>query len=163
MTRLLPHPLLTPLLTLVWLLLANSLDPGHILLGLVLGWLIPLFTLRFWPDPVRIHRPAVLLRFLLTVLLDMLLANVTVARLILSRPAKLEPAFVSMPLMLQSDLAISLLANTISLTPGTVSARLSADRKHLLIHALHVTDQDALIQTIRQRYEQPLREVFEAC
>lgn len=163
MTRLLPHPLLTPLLTLVWLLLANSLDPGHILLGLVLGWLIPLFTLRFWPDPVRIHRPAVLLRFLLTVLLDMLLANVTVARLILSRPAKLEPAFVSMPLMLQSDLAISLLANTISLTPGTVSARLSADRKHLLVHALHVTDQDALIQTIRQRYEQPLREVFEAC
>jgi multisubunit Na+/H+ antiporter MnhE subunit len=49
-SRLLPHPLLTPILALIWLLLANSLSPGHILLGLLLGWSIPVFTLRFWPD-----------------------------------------------------------------------------------------------------------------
>ena len=162
MRRLLPHPLLTPILTGVWLLLVNSTAPGQIVLGVLLGWLLPLFTLRFWPDPVRIRRPLVLLRFIVVVLFDMLVANVTVARLILGRPGNLQPSFVALPLRLQSDLAISLLANTISLTPGTVSARLSDDRTHLLIHALHVTDHDTLIRTIQRRYEQPLLKVFES-
>ena len=62
--RLLPHPLLTPILAAVWLLLNNSLAPGHVVLGLLLGWLIPLFTLRFWPETVRIRKPRVLIRFL---------------------------------------------------------------------------------------------------
>ena len=163
MRRLLPHPMLTPILAGIWLLLVNSTAPGHVVLGLLLGWLLPLFTLRFWPDPVRIRRPLVLLRFIVVVLFDMLVANVTVARLILGRPQTLQPSFVEFPLTLQSDLAISLLANTISLTPGTVSARLSEDRARLLIHALHVTDHDALVGNIRKRYEQPLREVFESC
>lgn len=163
MRRLLPHPLLTPALAAVWLLLVNSIAPGHIVLGLLLGWLIPLFTVRFWPETVRIHKPLTLLRFIAVVLMDILLANLTVARLILGRPARLRPAFVVVPLALESELAISLLANTICLTPGTVSAWLAPDRKSLLIHALDVIDTDALVATIKQRYESPLKEVFEAC
>ena len=72
-------------------------------------------------------------------------------------------AFVVMPLSLRTDLAISLLANTICLTPGTVSARLSPDQRQLLIHALDVDDPRALVETIRQRYETPLQRVFEPC
>lgn len=160
---LLPHPLLTPILAAVWLLLNNSLAPGHIGLGLLLGWAIPMFTLRFWPESVRIHKPLTLLRFLVVVLLDIVLANLAVARLILGRPQSLRPAFLDVPLDLQGDLAIGLLANTICLTPGTVSARLSPDRKFLLVHALDAPDGDAVIATIKQRYEMPLKEVFEPC
>lgn len=163
MRRLLPHPLLTALLALIWLLLNNSFSPGHIVLGLLLGWFIPWFTLRFWPERVRIRRPLMLLRFIAVVLYDIVVANLSVARRILGRPDRLRPAFVSVPLALKTDLAISLLANTISLTPGTVSARLAPDRSSLLVHGLHVPDADALVASIKQRYEAPLKEVFETC
>jgi multicomponent K+:H+ antiporter subunit E len=159
--RLLPHPLLTPALACVWLLLANSVAFGHIVLGLLLGWAIPLFTLRFWPEKVRIARPLTLLRFIAVVLYDIVVANLSVAQLILGRPEKLRPAFIEIPLALRTELAVSLLANTISLTPGTVSSHLSPDRRVLLVHALDVADPEALVATIKQRYEAPLREVFE--
>ena len=162
-SRLLPHPLFTPVLAAVWLLLNNSLHPGHILLGTLLGWLIPLFTLRFWPETVTIHRPLLLLRFTLVVLHDIVLANMVVALRILGRPQNLRPTLLEVPLDLRSDLAISLLANTICLTPGTVSARLSADRRTLLVHALDAADADEVRAQIKARYEAPLKEVFEPC
>lgn len=163
MRRLLPHPLLTPALAAVWLLLANSLAPGHIILGLLLGWAIPFFTLSFWPEEVRISKPLTLLHFGAIVLLDIVLSSFTVARLILGKPKNLNPAFVTVPLDLRSELAISLLASTISLTPGTVSAWLSPDKKNLLVHALDVNAPHELIATIKQRYETPLKEIFESC
>jgi multicomponent K+:H+ antiporter subunit E len=70
---------------------------------------------------------------------------------------------VWVPLALTSDLAISLLASTICLTPGTVSARLTLDRQYLLVHALDVADADQLAAIIKARYETPLREIFEPC
>jgi multicomponent K+:H+ antiporter subunit E len=161
MKRLLPHPILTLALTLVWLLLNNSLAPGQMIIGLLLGWAIPLFALAFWPEPVSIRNWPVLLRFSAVVLLDILLANLKVAWLILGRPQNLRPAFVIVPLDLRHDLAISILANTICLTPGTVSARLSQDRQNLLVHALDAGDQAELIAVIKARYEMPLKEIFE--
>lgn len=163
MRRLLPHPLMTLTLTALWLLLVNSAAPGQIVLGLILGWVIPLFTQRFWPETVHIHRPFALLRFIIRVLGDIVVANLTVARLILGHPQRLRPAFVLMPLALKSDLAISLLANTICLTPGTVSARLTLDRRHLLVHTLDTANPEQLIATLKSRYETPLQEIFEPC
>lgn len=161
--RWLPHPLLTAILAVVWSLLANSLAPGQMLLGLLLGWAIPLFSRRFWPGPVPLRRPLTLLRFCGRVLYDIGVANLVVAWLILRGPAWLRPGFVEVPLDLTSDLGISLLANTICLTPGTVSARLSPDRRTLLVHALNLGDPATLIATIKARYETPLKQVFEAC
>ncbi len=160
---LLPHPLLTPLLTLIWILLVNRLSPGSLLLGLLLGWGIPLFTRRFWPDQVRVRKPLTLLRFVAVVLYDILVANVAVAWLILRGPRQLHPAFVAIPLRLRSELGISLLANTISLTPGTVSAWLSPDRRTLVVQGLNVRDPDDLVATIQRLYEAPLLEILEPC
>jgi len=161
MKRWLPHPLLTTVLTVIWLLLNNSAAPGHIVLGLLLGWCIPLFTQRFWPEPVRLHRPGALLRFAGVFFYDVLIANLAVARLVLAGPKSLRPMFVQVPLDLRSDLAISLLANVICLTPGTVSARLSDDQRFLLVHALDCDDPQALIAIIKTRFEAPLKEIFE--
>ena len=156
----LPHPLLSLTLTGVWLLLANSLSMGHVLLGMFLGILIPLLTREFWPGAARVHRPLHLIGFMLMVLWDILVANLQVARLILGPPAKLRPAFIHLPLDLDDDFAITLLASTISLTPGTVSADVSADRRTLLIHTLDVDDPDTLVAQLKQRYEAPLKEIF---
>lgn len=161
MRRWLPHPLLTPLLAIVWLLLNNSLEPGQILLGLLLGWAIPRFTLPFWPEQVRFHSLRAAWRFTAVFLNDVVIANLAVARLILAGPRALRPCFISVPLDLTNDLAISLLANTICLTPGTVSAHLSADRRSLLVHALDCEDPAALVREIKTRFEAPLKEMLE--
>lgn len=161
MNHLLPHPVLTPILTIIWLLLANSMTPGHIILGLLLGWSIPMLSTRFWPETITIYKPMTLLRYIGIVIYDIVIANFIVARLILGSPNRLHPVFVAIPLELESELAISLLASCITLTPGTLSASLSPDNKTLLVHALNETDPDALILGIKQRYEKPLKEIFE--
>lgn len=164
MTRkLFPHPLLSLVLLGIWLLLHNTLAPGHILLGGVLAILIPFASSAFWPERVCIQRPGLLLKFVGRVVLDILTANLLVARWILGANRKLQPAFIRYRLQLESPLAISALANTISLTPGTVSCDLSADRRYLLIHSLHVDDVEETVRGIRQRYEQPLLEVLKPC
>ncbi|MEW6647381.1 MAG: Na+/H+ antiporter subunit E [Pseudomonadota bacterium] len=163
MNRLLPQPLFSLFLLLVWLLLVNTVAPGHVLLGAFLAITLPLLTSRFWPGRPRIHSPWQLLRYIAVLLWDIGLANLTVARLILGPRRRLHPAFIHLPLELENEFAIAVLASTISLTPGTVSSDLSPDRKSLLIHALDVEDEAALVAAIKQRYERPLREIFESC
>ncbi len=157
----LPHPLLTPILVCFWLLLNNSLAPGQIFLGLLLGWAVPVYTQTYWPQAVPIKRPARLMLFLGRFFVEILLANLVVARLILVGPRVLRPVFVVVPLRLRNELALSLLANIICLTPGTVSARLSKDRSELLVHALDCADPLALVGRIQHRFEAPLKEFFE--
>ncbi|MEW6120604.1 MAG: Na+/H+ antiporter subunit E [Pseudomonadota bacterium] len=161
MRRLLPHPLLSLSLTLIWLLLVNEFTPGALVLGALLGWLIPFASSRFWPEAIRIRHPGVLLRFLGIFVFDIVRGSFQVAWLILRGPAGLRPTFVEVPLALSTDLGISLLANTISLTPGTVSADLSPDRRTLIVHTIDTGDPAALVAEIKQRYETPLRQVFE--
>ena len=161
MKRWLPHPLLSLFLWLIWLLLVNSVTPGQLLLGAVLAMVLPLLTGRFWPDQPTLRNPWKILRYIAVLLWDIVLANLAVARRILGPTHQLHPAFVHLPLDLHNDFAISVLASTISLTPGTVSSDLSADRKTLLLHVLDVQDEAELIAHIKQRYEQPLKEIFE--
>ena len=158
--RWLPQPLLSLCLLLVWMLLVDSSSLGQWLLGALLGWLIPLLTQLFWISPPRIYRPGKLCLFLLRVLGDIVTANLQVAKLILGPVDRLRPAFVEVPMLLEDDLALTMLASVISLTPGTVSADLSDDRKTLLVHSLDVADEAALVAEIKGRYEAPLLEVF---
>ena len=158
--RWLPQPLLSLFLLAIWLLLMNDLGLGHWLLGALLGWAIPQLTQVFWVRPPRLYKPVKLCLFFLRILGDIVFANLQVAKLILGSSAKLRPAFVEIPLELDDDLALTMLASIVSLTPGTVSADLSDDRKTLLVHGLDVADEAALIAEIKQRYEAPLKEVF---
>ncbi len=161
--KILPHPFLSLTLWIFWLLLNNTVAAGHVVLGLILAVTIPLLISDFWPEKVRLSAPLTLLKFFLVVLWDILIANIIVAKLILGANKKLQPAFITIDLDIQSPLGISVLANTISLTPGTVSCDLSADRRHLLVHALHVDDVSDTIKQIKQRYEAPLKKVFTSC
>lgn len=156
-----PHPALSLFLLLLWLLLANSVSVGQVVLASILAWVIPWLTQGFWPESLRLRHPLVLIKFVLVVLWDILIANLILAVRILGPINKLQPAFMQVPLDIQHEFTITLFASTISLTPGTVSADLSLDRRYLLVHSLHVTDIDAAIAEMKQRYEAPLKEVFE--
>ncbi len=161
MKHVLPQPLFSLCLWLIWLLLNNSAGPGQMLLGALLALTIPLFTMRFWPNRPHLRRPWQLASYLAVLLWDITLANLVVARLILGPMRRLRPAFITLPVDLNNNFAIVVLTNTISLTPGTVSADLSIDRRSLLIHVLDVEDEAQLIAHIKYRYERPLQEIFE--
>lgn len=161
MQRLLPHPYLTLVLTLFWLLLAGSLDLGNLLLGLFLAILIAKGTSAYWPNRPKISSLTLLFRYILLVVWDVLVANIQVARIILFMPAeRIQSAWITVPLDLHAPEAIALLSGTITMTPGTLTADIAADGRSLLIHALHAPDPDAVCRDIKQRYEDRLKRIF---
>lgn len=157
---LLPHPLLSASLAVFWLWLNNTFDPGHVVLGVTLGIALPLFTSRFWPERGGVRRPWLLLPFAAVVLVDIVKANVRVARAVLVPVHRLRPGFVRVPLALRSAMGMTVLANTVSLTPGTLSVDVSMDGRELVVHYLDESDPAALVADIKARYERPLMEVF---
>lgn len=161
MRRLFPHPYLTLTLVLLWFLLVNDWKLGSLVMALILATLIPLLSADWWPDRPRIRRPVALAGYAVLVLWDVILANFHVARIILFLPAdRIRSAWITVPLDLASPEAISLLAGTITMTPGTLTADLSADGRALLIHALHAPDPAAVRDEIKQRYEARLQRIF---
>ncbi|MBV2358546.1 Na+/H+ antiporter subunit E [Thalassococcus sp. CAU 1522] len=162
MTRLFPHPLLTLTLTVTWLLLVNKITVGNLLLGFVLGVVIPKLTAPYWPDRPKLSRPLKSVSYFFLVLWDIVIANIAVARIVLFMPRdKIRSAWIAVPLELTSAEAITVLAGTITMTPGTVSAMLSADGRSILVHCLHTTDPEATRDEIKARYEARLKEIFE--
>jgi len=158
--RLLPMPFHSLLLFTIWLLLNNSLSAGHLLLATILAIIIPWAVNSMTTDRPRIQKPMLAISYLFLVLKDILSANFTVALLVIGPVKKLNPGFIAVPLDITSELGITLLASTVSLTPGTVSADISEDQKWLYIHALHLENSEALIAEIKSRYEAPLKEIF---
>ena len=157
----LPRPLLSIFLVILWLFLVNSFTLAQLLLGLALGGLIPLVAHPFMPSQPRVHKPLLMIKYLLVFAADILSSNWQVARLLLGKSSHLQPGFFYYPVELDNDYAITLLASTISLTPGTVSAHYDADKKQLLVHALHLQDEQAQIDQIKNRYEKALMEIFQ--
>jgi len=160
MKSLLPFPVLSAALFAAWLALAGELTVAQTLLAAALALAVPLAARRFLDHLPRLVSARTAVRFALLVTWDIVLANIAVARLVLGPVARLRPAFVKVPLDLRQPQSIALLASVITMTPGTVSADLAADRKTLLVHALDCVDPDALVADIKQRYERPLMEIF---
>ncbi len=161
MRRLVPAPLLSATLFLVWLLLANTLDPAHLLLAAIVAIVVPWFTERLRPERPRLKKPLLIFQLGMIVLWDIVLSNIEVARQIVGPEAAIKPSFVWVPLVLTDPHAILSLAGIITMTPGTLSADVSPDRRYLLVHAFNVDDEAALIAQIKSRYEAPLKEIYE--
>lgn len=160
MKYLLPMPLQSAILFVVWLLLNQSVSPGHLVLATVMALVIPWLLRSAQTDQVTIKKPAKAVLYVLKVLWDIVAANFEVAYQVLGPSKRLQPGFLAIPLDITGDFPITVLASTISLTPGTVSAEVSSDQKWLYVHALHLIDETATIRGIKQRYEQPLKEIF---
>lgn len=160
--KIFPHPLLSLLLVAVWLMLLNGVSLGGIVMGVILGIAIPKITSPYWPDRPRLRRPFKIAEYILLAIWDIVVANVVVAKLILfKRNADMSPAWIAVPLDLRTPEAITVLAGTVTLTPGTVSAEFSADGRELLVHALDAPDPAAVRDEIKARYERRLKEIFE--
>lgn len=156
-----PHPVLSVLLALVWIVLQNSISAGTVVFGVILAIIIQRVTAAFWPERPGGFRAGKMGSYVLMVIWDIMVANVEVAWIVLTVPnARLSPTWITIPLDLRQPEAITLLAGTITLTPGTVSSDFSQSGHYLLVHVLHTHDPDAVRDRIKSRYEARLKEIF---
>jgi multicomponent K+:H+ antiporter subunit E len=158
--RWLPSAFNFVLLFTVWLFLTNSFTAGNILLAIILAWLIPFMVADLQLQTSTVKKPAKAAKYVLMLLWDIIVSNVVVAKQVLGSMHKLQPGFIAIPLDMSEPLPITLLASSISLTPGTVSTDISADLKTLYVHSLNVENEAELIAQIKSRYEAPLKEIF---
>jgi multicomponent K+:H+ antiporter subunit E len=156
-------PVLVVLLTLVWLLLNQSISPGHVLLGVALSVLLAWFGSSLRPLQAPLRRADRLVGLFFVVLWDIIRSNFAVARIVLGLAGArgISPGFLKIPLDLRDDHALAILACIVTSTPGTVWAGLSDDRETLTLHVLDLQDEAAWIRTIKRRYERPLMEIFQ--
>ncbi|WP_050525366.1 Na+/H+ antiporter subunit E [Pseudorhodobacter aquimaris] len=160
--KLFPHPYLTLLLVISWLLLVNEYKLGSLVFALILGIIIPMMTAPYWPDRPILRNPAAIIGYVLIVLYDIVKSNFIVAGIVLFTPnKKLQSTWITVPLELRTPEAITVLAGTITMTPGTVTADMSGDGRALLVHCLHAPDPDSVRDEIKTRYEARLMRIFE--
>lgn len=161
MSKILPMPFHTVFLLIIWLLLNNTVAFGHVLLGLFLGITIPWICkpLRI-PQP-KYAKPFKLFSYTAMVLKDVVVANIEVALLVLGPAKNIKPGFVAVPLDLKDDLPITMLASTVTMTPGTVSSEVSEDKRFMYVHVLNMPeDEQEVVTFIKQRYEANIKEIF---
>lgn len=161
LSRLFPMPSHSLLLLIVWLMLNSTMSLGHILLGSVLAVVIPLICAPLRIPQPKIKHPIKALIYVFVVLKDIIVANLEVALLVVGPLRKIKPGFVAVPLDLTDTLPITVLASTVTMTPGTVSGELSKDKKWLYVHVLDMPDNEQeVIDLIKQRYESRVKEIF---
>ncbi|HLL18205.1 MAG TPA: Na+/H+ antiporter subunit E [Rubrivivax sp.] len=160
-SRWLPHPALSLLLAAVWLLLQQNLALAQLITAAVLGLGLPMVLGGFLGSGGRLRRLPLALRFAGVVLYDIVVSNVTVARIVLNPFSKPQPAWLDLPLDTRHPVAITLLATIITTTPGTVSCIVDDEAGRILVHALDCSDPAQAVQQMKERYEAPLRLIFE--
>ncbi len=162
MRRLFPSPYLSLAMFGLWLLLNQSLSPGHLLLATVLGVLGPIWSAPLRPSPVRLNRFPRAVRLTFVVGYDVIKSNFEVAwgGSTFNRTGP-RSAFVRVPLDLRDPNGLAALAIIMTVIPGTVWSELAMDRSALLVHVFDVEDTEAWAAYFKSRYEAPLMEIFQ--
>lgn len=154
-----PHPLVSFLCGLSWVMLSHSLDVATLLIALLIGFIIPKLINPFidrtpnikWMDAFKLF---------CVVLWDIVICNINVAKLVLGSTKKLQPKWFRVPLDSEHEEVNAILAMIITTTPGTVTAGIDQERWDILVHSLNTDDIESEIQSIKERYEQPLMRIF---
>lgn len=161
MSRLLPYPLLAASLLGMWLLL-NGFSLGHLLLGSVIAVGASLAMKALEPSKPRIRRWSQIPRLLGVVLIDIIVSNAAVIRIIvLGRQEPRRSGFVMIPLELRDPTGLAVLSCIITSTPGTAWLEYRAANGRLLIHVLDMDDEQEVIDLVKKRYESILMEIFQ--
>lgn len=159
MNRWLPSPLLSAALWAMWLVLNDSVAPAHVLLGALLGWLLPWLVASLRPAGPALRRPLVLARLVLRVGRDVVVSGLGVAQVVMTR-AQPRGAFITVPLELRDPHALAALAVITTVVPGTVWSELAPDGSALLLHVFEPGEEAAFIEHFKAAYERPLLEIF---
>lgn len=154
-----PMPRHSLVLLVLWLLL-NGWSAGQLILGIVLAILIPRLTYPLVRGHPAVKNWSAAGLYFLRLLADIVRANLEVAVRVLRPNRYLKPGWIAIPMVLPHPFQRTLLASTITLTPGTVSVDFSEDESILYVHVLHIDDAETLVKFIQNRYERGLKDIF---
>ena len=157
--RWLGHPVLSLLLGASWLALSHSLAPVHLLSALLIALVVPRLLHPFLGDAAHVRWGA-LLRLVGVVVWDIVMSNITVAKLVLGPQDRMHPAWLAVPLATDHPRVNALFASIITTTPGTVSCVVDLQRREIWVHALNCDDAQAMVDDMKSRYEAPLIHIF---
>lgn len=139
------------LIMLIWVALTGSFSAANLLLGFVLGYLILAFSLNEKPAFQRyIGKVPQFFAFIGYFLKELLISNLKVAYDVITPTHHMRPGVIAMPLVAETEGEITIIANLISLTPGTLSLDVSSDRKVLYIHVMYLIDRDEVLQSLKE-------------
>lgn len=153
--------LLNVMLALAWTALLGEFSVTNLLVGFAFGYLM-LWVMQYsmGTSSYFIKVPQIV-RFIVRFLWALIVANLRVAYSVLAPYEKMQPGIVALPLDIERDEEITLLANMITLTPGTLSLDVSADKRVLYVHGMHISNPEEFKRDIKTGFEQTVREVFE--
>ncbi|HSP11693.1 MAG TPA: Na+/H+ antiporter subunit E [Salegentibacter sp.] len=148
------------LLTVIWVALTGDFAFSNYIFGFVLSFFILWVISKEKTESNYFTLVPKVIGFIFYFLYELVKANLQVAYEVSTPYLRMKPGIVMVPLDIQSDIGITLLANMISLTPGTLSLDVSNDKKVLFVHAMYVTDKDEFIRGIKNGFEKRLLDIF---
>lgn len=162
MSRILPHPILSMLLLLMWLLLTRF-SAGHLVLGCLVGLAGGWALAGLHPQGPRLRRWNLIARLAGVVAYDIIRSNIAVAGLILTggRRGRRRSEFIEIPLEIRSHGGLAILAIILTATPGTAWLEYKPATGTLLLHVFDLVDEAVWRHLIKNRYEALLLEIFE--
>lgn len=153
--------LLNILLTLVWVALTGQLNYSNFIFGFVLGFFI-LWMINRTPSANKdyFYRVPKILSFTLSFFYDMLKANLEVAVDVITPNYNMKPGIIKYQMDAKTDFEITMLANMIALTPGTLVIDISKDKKYIYIHGMYLKNRERFEYNIRERIEKKMLEIL---
>jgi multicomponent Na+:H+ antiporter subunit E len=149
------------MLALIWVALLEQFTVENFVAGFVLGYCMLWVVQQVMGSSSYFTKVRRIIGITYLFLKELILANLRVAYSVLASPDSMAPGIVAIPLDIKSDAEITLLANMITLTPGTLSLDVSDDRRVLYVHGMHINDLEYFRQDIKSGFETKVREVFE--
>lgn len=148
------------LLALSWAGLTEEVTAMNLTVGFLLGFVILFLVRRLLRPSLYFPKVRQVLSLATFFVWELLLANLRIAYEVLTPSHYMKPGVVAIPLDLETDAEITLLANLITMTPGTLSLDVSPDRRTLYIHAMYVEDVEELRRSIKDGFEKRIAEVM---
>jgi multicomponent Na+:H+ antiporter subunit E len=148
------------LLSLAWAAITGSFGLGNLVVGFGVGFVILFVLRRYLGTPnffVEVRHIVSLTAF---VLWELVVANLRVARDVLSPRFGMRPGVIAVPLEARTAAEVTMLSNLISLTPGSLTLDVSSDLKYIFIHAMYVDDPEELAREVKDGFERRLLEVM---
>lgn len=151
--------LLNLLLAFTWMFLKNEYSGNTFIIGYLLGLLILIVFRHFFNERFYLLRVYAVMKLFLLFFRELLLSNIAVLKVILKPRLTITPGIFALETKLTKDWEITILANLITLTPGTLVVNVSADNKTLYIHAMDLADKQEAIDSIKNTFERAIMEV----
>ncbi|WP_449537409.1 Na+/H+ antiporter subunit E [Ferdinandcohnia sp. Marseille-Q9671] len=142
-----------------WMFISNAYDFGAFFGGYLIGLFLIFILRRYFPQRFYLNNVWAVIKLILIFFRELILSNYAIMKVVVKPRLDIKPGIFALPTELEKDWEIMVLANLITLTPGTLVVDISDDRKLLYIHAMDLPDADEAIDSIKNTFEKAIMEV----